>query len=68
MTQIARIANTLKKSKSARGLTTAKIAAAARVPVDAVRKRVYDLKKAGHSIVSNVETVKGERLTFYKYA
>lgn len=66
--QIDRIANVLAKNSKGAGITVAQIAKLARVPREAVSKRVHDLRNEGYDVYSNYRTVNGKRKLFYRAA
>lgn len=68
MSQIDRIANVLAKNNKGSGVTVAQVAKLARVPREAVSKRVHDLRNEGYNIYSNYKNVNGERKLFYRMA
>ena len=64
-TQIEKIEAVLRRYKGGKGVTAKSIARMARVPYEAVGKRVYDLRET-YNIVSNFQTVDGKRTAFYR--
>lgn len=70
MAQVDKVHAFLSKgtSRQGQGVTVAYIADRTRVPKNSVRKRVYDLRTAGHRIYSNYRTVNGERKLYYRMA
>jgi len=66
-TQIEKIENVLLKNNSGAGITVDSIAAMARVPREAVSKRVADLREF-YDIYTNYRNVDGKRTAFYRLA
>lgn len=67
MSQISKLEKFLVKNKK-NALTTAKIAASIKIPRDAVRKVVYDLRQEGYKIVSGTTKVRGKTVNTYQLA
>jgi hypothetical protein len=65
--QIEKIENVLRKYNTGAGVTVDKVASLARVPREAVSKRVYDLREY-YTIYTNYRDVKGKRTAFYRFA
>jgi hypothetical protein len=59
MTQSDKILHQLESHMENPGITTKAIAHGARVPVDAVSKRIADLRATGHRIYTNYRKVRG---------
>jgi DNA-binding Lrp family transcriptional regulator len=56
-----------KEGRKSPGLTTAQVAAKAKVPYENVSKRVYDLRNEGHDIDTHERTLKnGSRVFSYQ--
>lgn len=66
-TQIEKIENVLLRHTASPGVTSAAIARIARVPREAVAKRVSDLREY-YSIYTNYRKVDGKRTAFYRLA
>ena len=66
-TQIEKIENVLRKYNTGAGVTAEKIASLARVPREAVSKRVHDLRQY-YDIYTNYRNVNGKRIAFYRFA
>lgn len=66
-TQIEKIENVLLRYTDGPGVTTSKIASLARVPREAVSKRVADLREH-YTIYTNYRNVNGKRTAFYRLA
>ena len=66
-TQIQKIENVLLKHNAGPGITVDSIAKIARVPREAVSKRVHDLRET-YRIYTNYRSVKGKRTAFYRLA
>jgi len=66
-TQIEKIENVLLKHNTGPGITSAAIARIARVPREAVAKRVADLREF-YDIYTNYRKVDGKRTAFYRLA
>ena len=66
-TQIEKIENVLLRHTATPGVTVDAIARMARVPRDAVSKRVSDLREY-YSIYTNYRNVNGKRTAFYRLA
>ena len=66
-TQIEKIENVLLRHTATPGVTADAIARMARVPRDAVGKRVSDLREY-YSIYTNYRKVDGKRTAFYRLA
>lgn len=68
-TQIARINKALTKNgRNGRGVSASRLSSLTKVPLDSVHKRIHDLRSRGAKIVSNFDTVKGQRRVFYRLA
>lgn len=65
--QITKIENALLRHNTGPGITAAAIARIARVPYEAVSKRVYDLREY-YTIYTNYRLVDGKRTAFYRLA
>jgi len=66
-TQIEKIENVLLKHNSGPGITADAVARIARVPREAVAKRVADLREF-YNIYTNYRKVDGKRTAFYRLA
>ena len=66
-TQIEKIENALLRHNTGPGITAKAVARIARVPVDAVAKRVSDLREY-YQIYTNYRKVDGKRTAFYRLA
>lgn len=66
-TQIEKIENVLLRHNTGPGVTVAAIARMARVPYEAVSKRVADLRET-YTIYTNYRKVDGKRTAFYRLA
>jgi hypothetical protein len=66
-TQIEKIENVLLKHTATPGITAAAVARIARVPREAVAKRVADLREY-YDIYTNYRKVDGKRTAFYRLA
>jgi hypothetical protein len=66
-TQIEKIETVLTKYNTGAGVTVDKIASLARVPREAVSKRVADLREY-YTIYTNYRKVNGKRTAFYRLA
>ena len=66
-TQIEKIETVLRNNNSGPGITADKIATLARVPREAVGKRVADLRE-DYDIYTNYRMVNGKRTAFYRFA
>jgi len=67
MSQAERIeALLIKEGQVTPGLTVAMIARKAKVPMESVSKRIYDLKERGNTIYTNFRNVNGRRKTYYR--
>ena len=66
-TQIEKIENALLRHNTGPGITSAAIARIARVPREAVGKRVADLREF-YTIYTNYRKVDGKRTAFYRLA
>lgn len=66
-TQIEKIENVLRRYNTGAGVTVDKVASLARVPRDAVSKRVSDLREI-YTIYTNYRKVNGKRTAFYRFA
>lgn len=66
-TQIEKIESVLLKHNSGPGITAASVASIARVPREAVAKRVADLREF-YDIYTNYRMVDGKRTAFYRLA
>ena len=66
-TQIEKIENVLLRHNAGPGITVDSIARMARVPREAVSKRVADLREF-YSIYTNYRKVNGKRTAFYRLA
>ena len=66
-TQIEKIENVLLKNNTGAGITADKVASLARVPREAVGKRVFDLREY-YQIYTNYRKVNGKRTAFYRLA
>lgn len=66
-TQIEKIENVLRRYNTGKGINAKSIARMAKVPYEAVGKRIYDLRES-YNIVSNFQTVGGKRMAFYRFA
>ena len=67
MSQIDRIATVLAKNNKGAGITASRVANLAKVPYEAVSKRVSDLRES-YTIYTNYRTVNGKRTAFYRFA
>lgn len=65
--QLQKIENVLRKYSVSPGVTAKGIAHRARVPVENVYKRIYDLRES-FTIYTNYHNVKGKRTAFYRIA
>ena len=66
-TQIEKIETALRKNSKGAGITAANVARMAKVPYEAVAKRVSDLREF-YTIYSNYRNVDGKRTLFYRLA
>mgnify|MGYP006285216361 CR=1 FL=1 len=66
-TQIEKIENVLLRHTATPGVTTQAIANMARVPYEAVSKRIFDLRQQ-YDIYTNYRKVNGKRTAFYRLA
>ena len=66
-TQIEKIENALLRHNTGPGITAAAVARIARVPYEAVSKRVFDLREH-YTIYTNYRKVDGKRTAFYRLA
>ena len=66
-TQIQKIENALLRHNTGPGITAAAVARIARVPREAVAKRVSDLREV-YTIYTNWRKVDGKRTAFYRLA
>jgi hypothetical protein len=66
-TQIQKIENVLMRYNDSPGVSVKKIAALARVPTEAVSKRISDLREY-YTIYTNWRKVDGKRTAFYRLA
>lgn len=66
-TQIEKIENALLRHNTGPGITAAAVARIARVPREAVSKRVADLREF-YTIYTNWRKVDGKRTAFYRLA
>ena len=66
-TQIEKIENVLLKHNAGPGITADAVARIARVPREAVAKRVSDLREF-YNIYTNYRNVDGKRTAFYRLA
>lgn len=66
-TQIEKIENALLRHNTGPGITASAIARIARVPREAVGKRVSDLREV-YQIYTNYRKVDGKRTAFYRLA
>jgi hypothetical protein len=66
-TQIEKIESVLLKYNAGPGITADSVAARARVPREAVAKRVADLREF-YDIYTNYRNVNGKRTAFYRLA
>lgn len=66
-TQIEKIETALLNHNTGPGVTAAAIARMARVPYEAVAKRVHDLREH-YTIYTNWRNVNGKRTAFYRLA
>jgi hypothetical protein len=66
-TQIEKIENVLLKHNTGAGITADSVARIARVPREAVAKRVADLREF-YNIYTNYRKVDGKRTAFYRLA
>ena len=66
-TQIEKIENVLLKHNTGPGITASSVARIARVPREAVAKRVADLREY-YNIYTNYRKVDGKRTAFYRLA
>lgn len=66
-TQIEKIENVLLRHTATPGVTAKSIANMARVPHEAVGKRIYDLREY-YDIYTNYRNVNGKRTAFYRLA
>ena len=66
-TQIEKIENVLLRHNATPGVTADSIARMARVPREAVAKRVADLREV-YNIYTNYRMVDGKRTAFYRLA
>ena len=67
LTQITKIENALLRHNTGPGITAKAVARIARVPVEAVAKRVSDLREV-YTIYTNWRKVDGKRTAFYRLA
>jgi biotin operon repressor len=67
-TQIEKIETALRRYNTGAGVTADKVASMARVPREAVAKRVSDLRDWGYTIYTNYRNVNGKRTAFYRIA
>ena len=69
MSQLTKVAKQLRRNTDNPGITPAKIASLAKIPMASVYKRVHDLRVLeGKMIFSNYRTVNGKRKMFYRIA
>ena len=66
-TQMEKIETALLNNTKTPGITAASISRMARVPLEAVGKRVHDLREF-YTIYSNYRNVEGKRTLFYRLA
>ena len=66
-TQIEKIETALRKNNKGSGITAAAVARLAKVPYEAVSKRVSDLRET-YTIYTNYRNVDGKRTAFYRFA
>jgi biotin operon repressor len=62
--QIERVAKVFQKNPG-KNLSAERIATSAKVSLDSVYRRVYDLRNRGTRITTSAKTVKGVRKQFY---
>ena len=51
-----------------KNISAERVAKAAKVPLDSVYRRIYDLRKTGFRVMTTSKTVKGTRQQFYSVA
>jgi hypothetical protein len=69
MSQLTRVAKHLRRNTTGAGITPARLAVIAGVPLANVHKRVHDLRsREGRVIYSNYRNVDGKRTMFYRFA
>ena len=69
MSQLSKVAGVLRKNTQYPGVTAAFIAKKTGVPMDSIRKRVYDLRTIeGRTIYTNTRKVNGQKRTYYRFA
>lgn len=66
-TQIEKIETALRNHNTGAGITAAAVARMAKVPYEAVGKRVHDLREF-YNIYTNYRMVNGKRTAFYRFA
>ena len=66
-TQIEKIETVLRKHNKGAGITASRVANLAKVPYEAVSKRVSDLRET-YTIYTNYRNVDGKRTAFYRFA
>ena len=66
MSQTQRIENVLTKNRDYPGITVAALASKARVPVENVSKRIYDLRQEGLNIYTNYRKYRGSKKLYYR--
>ena len=66
-TQIEKIETALRKNTKSPGVTAATVARLAKVPYDAVSKRIHDLRES-YTIYTNYRIVNGKRTAYYRFA
>ena len=66
-TQIEKIETVLRKYNKGAGITASRVANLAKVPYEAVSKRVSDLRET-YTIYTNYRNVDGKRTAFYRFA
>lgn len=69
-TQRSRILKTLRTSTATKspGISVAQLATRAKVPVDSVYRRVWDLRQEGFDIYTNSRWVGNEKRKYYRFA
>jgi transposase len=65
--QIERVQKVLARNVG-KNISADRVAKAAKVPLDSVYRRVYDLRKTGFRVTTTSKTVKGTRQQFYSVA
>ena len=69
MSELSRVAKTLRQNSTSPGITPRALAKLSGVTVENARKRVYDLRnEEGKTIYSNYRNVNGKRTMFYRIA